>query len=136
MTRQYDIDLAKGRIQVAFHRQKAAEDNLQMANYRDALHAGYYAAYTAIRVLLNLEYDEQKNHGGNIGNFRRYYIKTQLLDLKLSGYIGELYKFRDIGDYDLDFIPDVEMVASLVTQAREFIEAIQQYLNEKYQMQS
>ena len=134
MMRQYDIDLAKGRIQVAFHRQKAAEDNLKMGNFRDALHSAYYAAYTAIRVLLNLEYEEQKNHGGNIGNFRRYYIKTQLLDLKLSSYIGELYKFRDIGDYDLDFIPDADMVASLVAQAKEFVDGVHHYLNKKYQI--
>ena len=132
MTRQEDIALAKGRIKVAFDRLKAAEDNFSLSNLRDSLHSAYYAAYTAIRVLLNLEYEEQSKHSGNIGEFRRLYIKTKVFDVKLSAYIGELYRYRDVGDYDLDFIPERENVAVLVENAREFIMIIDGYLEENY----
>jgi uncharacterized protein (UPF0332 family) len=132
MTRKEDIDLAKGRTQVAFDRLKAAEDSLEKSNLRDALHSAYYAAYTAIRVLLNLEYEEQSKHGGNIGEFRRLYIKTQVLDASLSSYIGDLYHYRDMGDYDLDFVPKQEVVISLVANARLFVEAVDYYLKEKF----
>jgi len=76
---------------VAFDRLEAAESSLSTKHLRDTLHSAYYSAYTAIRVLLNLEYEEQKKQGGNIGEFRRLYIKTGKLDTKFSSYIGELY---------------------------------------------
>jgi uncharacterized protein (UPF0332 family) len=126
------IDLAKGRIQVAYDRLKAAEDNLLNLHLRDSLHSAYYAAYTAIRVLLNLEHEEQRKHSGNIGEFRRLYIKTKKLDLALSSYIGDLYRYRDIGDYDLDYIPEHDLVADMVKNARKFIEAVDEYLNLNY----
>ena len=132
MIRQQDIDLAKGRMKVAYDRVAAAESNLSRSFLRDALHSAYYAAYTAIRVILNLEYEEQKNHGKNIGHFRLHYIKPGLLDKKLSDYIRELYKFRDIGDYDLDFIPDHEIAAEMTDNARAFVDAVYGYLQVKY----
>jgi len=60
MIQQQDIDLAKGRMQVAYDRIGAAENNFANFYLRDALHAAYYAAYTSIRIILNLEYEEQK----------------------------------------------------------------------------
>jgi len=36
---------------------------------RDSLHSAYYAAYTAIRALLNLHGVEQRKHTGNISKF-------------------------------------------------------------------
>lgn len=132
MIQQLDISLAKGRIQVAYDRLAVAEDNLTRQFYRDTLHSAYYAAYTAIRVLLNLEHEEQKNHGKNVGNFMRHYIKTKVLDLKLSDYIKKLYENRDYGDYDLDFIPKHETVAEMVKNARVFVDEVYNYLNDKY----
>ena len=132
MTRNEKIDLAKGRIQVAFDRLKEAEDSLTASNYRGSLHSAYYAAYTAIRVLLNLEYDEQRKHQGNIGEFRRLYIKTKLLDENLSTIIGALSRFRDMGDYDLDYIPKQEDATSLVENAHVFIAEIYGYLCDKH----
>jgi uncharacterized protein (UPF0332 family) len=126
------IDLAKGRIQVAYDRLQAAEDNLAKSHLRDSLHSAYYAAYTAIRVLLNLEHEEQRKHSGNIGEFRRLYIKTGILEQELSSFIGDLYRYRDIGDYDLDFIPEREIVVEMVDSARKFIEAVNNYLNANY----
>jgi len=132
MIQQRDIDLAKGRIQVAYNRVAAAEDSLSHSHLRDALHSAYYAAYTAVRVILNLEYEEQKKHGKNIGNFRLHYIKSGILDKKLSDYVRELYKYRDIGDYDLDFIPEHEIVSEMISNARIFVDEIYGYLQGKY----
>jgi len=132
MTRKEGIDLAKGRIQVAFDRLKEAEDSLKASNLRGSQHSAYYAAYTAIRVLLNLEHEEQRKHQGNIGEFRRLYIKTKILDEKLSTYIGILSRYRDIGDYDLDYIPKWEDTANLVENAREFVVEINGYLYDNY----
>jgi len=132
MILQRNVELAKGRINVAYDRLSEAEYNLTNLLYRGALHSAYYAAYTSIRVLLSLEYEEQKNHGKNINKFRQHYIKTKLLDANLSEYIRQLYKYRDLGDYDLDFIPKHDEVVEMVHFAKEFVNAVYEYLSEKY----
>ena len=61
MTQHQQIILAQARIQVAFERLRSAEMNLTENLLRDALHSAYYAVYTSIRVLLNLEYRNKEN---------------------------------------------------------------------------
>ena len=132
MIRPRDIALAKGRIQVAFDRLEAAEFNLSALNLRDSLHSAYYSAYTAIRVLLNLEHEEQRKHRGNISKFQEHYIKTKIFDVELSRCIEALFISRNSGDYDMEFVPEHSKVVELVKSARIFVEAVYEYLDKKY----
>jgi uncharacterized protein (UPF0332 family) len=45
------IDLAKGRIQVAYDRLQAARDNMEKSHLRDSLHSAYYAAYSMLKII-------------------------------------------------------------------------------------
>jgi len=60
------------------------------------------------------------------------YIKSGTLDVKLSLYLEELFKYRDLGDYDLEYVPERVNVENLVVKAREFVEVIYDYLSENY----
>jgi uncharacterized protein (UPF0332 family) len=73
--------------------------------------------------------DEQKKHNGNIGKFREIFIKPGKLPSLLSDHIRELYKYRDLGDYDLDFLPDKAIVEGLLFKATEFVDIVEKYIN-------
>jgi len=57
------------------------------------------------------------------------HIKTKTFDVQMSYWIKELYKHLDLGDYDLDFVPDPDKVAELVTYASKFVNVVQGYVN-------
>jgi len=132
MISQDRIRIAREGIQIAYERLKSASDNLSLGNLRDVVHSSYYAAYTAIRVLLNLEYDEQRKHYGNISKFRELYVKTDVFDRKLSKYIDELFSYRDIGDYDLSYVIDFSTAEYTVNISREFVDTVHEYLVTTY----
>ena len=63
------ISLANSRLIVAQTRLSSAVASMNAGCLRDSLHSAYYAAYTAIRALLNLHGVEQRKHTGNISKF-------------------------------------------------------------------
>ena len=94
----------------------------------------YYAVFHAMRAVLALDGVDMKHHSGVISEFRKRYLKTEIIDRKMSATISELFDLRTDCDYDNFFVISKEETKSAVTKADEFVKTIEKYLNSVYKV--
>lgn len=88
----------------------------------------YYALFYIAEALLNEKGLQFSKHGDVIGAYGKEYSKTKLLDQKFHRWLIEGFDTRLIGDYHVDTKIEMDAVARMINQAREFYEAAQEYL--------
>ena len=84
-----------------------------------------------MRAVLAYDGIDMKHHSGIISSFRRLYIKTGILDVKLSLTISELYDLRTGSDYDDFFVITGAEVAEQLDHAADFFCAIEKHLADR-----
>ena len=82
-------DLAIYRLERAEEMLCAAEDNLNMNQFRTSLNRSYYAVFHAMRAANILEGHDSSKHSGVIAFFTVTYLKTQKIDKNMSKIIKE-----------------------------------------------
>ena len=115
------------------HAEECLEDSrncLSSERYKNSANRSYYAIFHAMRAVLALDEYDSKKHSGIISEFRKRYIKTEILPRQLSSTIIELFDIRTSSDYDDFFIISKEEVIKQYENAAEFVEAIKKYLND------
>ncbi|MCX6058828.1 MAG: DNA-binding protein, partial [Chloroflexi bacterium] len=63
-----------------------------------------------------------------IGAYGKEFSKTKLLDQKFHRWLIEGFDTRLIGDYHVDTKIEMDTIANMINQAREFYEAALRYL--------
>ena len=125
------IDLARYRMEKAEECLTDAQDNLMMEKYSTAANRSYYAVFNAMRALLNLEGIDFKRHSGVISAFRKRYVKTGILDKRLSDVIRDSFDLRNASDYDDFYVISKDEVRTQVQNAAAFVEAVRGCLTEQ-----
>ena len=97
--------------------------------FETAVNRAYYAAFHALKALEALHSYESRKHSGVISYFRQTYIKTGILDEKLSDIIGMLQESREDSDYNIMIHFTAEDAEEQYQNAKLFVDAIEQYLN-------
>ena len=110
---------------------EAARLLLNAGDFKSAANRSYYAVFHAMRSVLAFDGIDMKHHSGIISEFRRLYIKTDILDKSLSPIISVLFNTRQDSDYDDFFIISKAEVAEQIENAETFLAAIGQYLDTK-----
>ncbi len=130
--------LEADRAALAVYRLQKAEDDLSAAKqncafrfFDAAANRSYYAIFHATRALLALNDQDYKKHSGVIANFRKDYIKTGILDKRLSDIIQNAFEIRTDCDYEDFFVVSKEDVQSQIEDAEFFICEIKKYLTER-----
>ena len=108
-----------------------AKQLLQLESYKSAANRSYYAVFHAMRAVLAFDQVDMKHHSGVIGEFRRRYIKTDLLDKRLSPIISALSDIRTNSDYDDFFVISKAQVRQQVENADMFLKCVKAFLNNK-----
>ena len=121
-------ELAEYRIQRAEEMLLAAEDNLRIGQYKTSLNRSYYAVFHAMRALNILKGFDSSKHSGVIAFFNKEYLKTELLDRKLSVIIKNSSFLREKSDYDDFFIASKKDAEMQVEDAEKFMQAVRKYL--------
>lgn len=88
----------------------------------------YYALFYIAEALLNEKGLQFSTHGDVIGAYGKEFSKTKLLDPKFHRWLIDGFDARLIGDYHVDTKIEMDAVANMLNQAREFLEAAQEYL--------
>lgn len=107
---------------------EGAEGLLNMGKEEIAAGRAYYAMFYVAEALLfeiGLQFSQ---HGQVIAAYGKHFAKTKELDPKFHRWLRGGFDTRISGDYDVDAEISRELVAELINQAREFLEAAQQYL--------
>jgi uncharacterized protein (UPF0332 family) len=91
----------------------------------------YYAMFYTAEALLNEIGLEFKKHGAVHAAFGKHFAKTNLLDPKYHRWLMDAFDKRLIGDYGVEANLQMDVVASMIHQAQEFLEAAQKYLGDE-----
>lgn len=123
-------ELAAYRLERAEEMLKAAEDNLNMEQYRTSLNRSYYAIFHAMRAANILEGYDSSKHSGVIAFFTMTFLKTERMDRNLSRIIKEASYLREKSDYDDFYIAMKADVVKQLGEARKFVNAIQTFIKQ------
>jgi len=121
-------DLTKYRLEISAERLEVSEAMIESGYFRVSITNSYYAIFNAIRALLAERQIDFKKHSAVISYFRREYIKTELIDVKFSDYIGTAFRARHYSDYGDFFIASREEAEMQYQHAVEFVEAVKTFL--------
>ena len=122
---------AKYRLERAKEDLKAAELLYKNDSFLAANNRAYYAIFRAIRAVLALERVDFKRHKDVIGYFNHHYVKTEIFPKMISKKIGQASKVREDSDYDDEYIPNAEKTKIQIDTAREVIELVEKYIENK-----
>ena len=87
--------------------------------------------FYAVQALIVLQNEVTSKHSGVIAFFDRKFIKTGIFPKELSRSLHLAFDRRQMNDYgeDSEFSqPDIE---TALTEAKEFVEAVEEYLKKK-----
>lgn len=110
----------------------AAQALLDAGDFPDfATGRAYYAMFYVAEALLEDKELHFSKHGGVHGAFGEYYVKSGLLDPKFHRWLLNAFDQRIEGDYGVEIVAIKEDAEKLITQAKEFLETAQKYLEKK-----
>jgi uncharacterized protein (UPF0332 family) len=69
-------------------------------------------------------------HSNTIAAYGQHFAKTKILDPKYHRWLITAFDQRQIGDYAFDPQVEIDVVVQMITQAQEFLEVAQKYLEE------
>ena len=104
----------------------AAEYLLKGGYYNDAVSRAYYAMFYAARALLSTHNLHPKGHKGLILQFGLEFIKNGAIEEIYGRALSHAKERRETVDYNIDSAMTKEEAESIVMDARDFIERIQQ----------
>jgi uncharacterized protein (UPF0332 family) len=108
-----------------------AKGNLEMGYWRTAANQLYYACYCAVRALLVQSGYSAQTHSGIIALLGKHFVSTGTVSQEMGKFYGQLFDFRQTGDYDNWKIIEAIDVKPLVEPAEQFIEAITKIIQSK-----
>jgi len=126
------ISISKLRLDIAKERLSYADEILKIGDYKTVANRSYYAVFSAMRAVLALDGFDSKKHSGIIAEFRRLYLKTEILPKELSETIDSLVEVRQGSDYDDFYIISKEEVTLQLQNARRFVSETERYLKGIY----
>lgn len=127
MTRSEELAgmLAKAERSLRSARLLAADGSFDFAASR-----AYYAAYYAMEAALLVHNVEAATHTGVIGEFSKYYLKTEIFPKELSKIIGNLFRERQTADYEYISAITLEEAEADCADADVVLSHVRQYLQE------
>jgi len=99
--------------------------------YKNTLNRAYYAIFHAIRAVNALSGFDSSKHSGVIAYFNQNYVKDGVFSKELSKIIKMASENREKADYLDFFIASKEEAERQILRAKEFIDVIKIYLENK-----
>ena len=126
------VTLSKARLEIAQERIGFAKEILKIGDYKTVANRSYYAVFAAMRAVLALDGFDSKKHSGIISEFRKNYLKTEILPQELSLIIDSLVEIRQGSDYDDFYLIDKSEVEQQLSDAERFVQIVADYLSARY----
>lgn len=127
------ITLSRVRLDAAKERIRFAGEIIKIGDYKTVANRSYYAVFSAMRAVLALDGFDSKKHSGVIAQFRKKYLKTDVLPRELSVFIDELVEIRQGSDYDDFYIVTKAEVEEQLKNAVIFVNEVEKYLLKEYE---
>ena len=124
-------DLVFYRLDTAKNDLKSAKILLKAGDYKGANNRAYYAIYHAVSAIHALDGKAYRRHKDAIANFNKNYIKTEIFPRKIGRQIAESEEIRHASDYDDFYIAVKEETIEQLETAKQLINLIETYINDK-----
>ncbi len=108
---------------------KATKNLLNTDDLEAAQNRLYYSIFYTVSALAQSKGFITSKHGQLIGWFNREFVKTGIITKEKARIYKIAFKYRQESDYEPDFIPNKELLETLLTEAIELIEEIKHYLS-------
>lgn len=133
MSPKVSNELAKHRLEQAKENFEEAEILYKANKFKGANNRAYYCIFHSIKAVLALEPIDFKRHKDVIGYFNKNYVNTEVFPKDIGKRIVKSSKVREDRDYDDDdeYSVDSEETMIQFETAKELIELVQKYLNDK-----
>ena len=122
-------ELIKRYLQSAKDELKGVQHNLDGGYYGIAVSRAYYAFLYAANGLLLTKDITRTKHSAVLSAFREHFVKPGLIEVTFSDTFGEAFELRNIADYDMLIATSPEQAETLLSNAREFVNRVADYLD-------
>ena len=131
MSHKVSNELAKHRLEQAKENLEEAEILYKANKFKGANNRAYYCIFHSIKAVLALEPIDFKRHKDVIGYFNKNYVNTEIFPKNIGKRIVKSCKVREDSDYDDEYSVDSEKTMIQIETAKELIELVEKYLNDK-----
>lgn len=105
---------------------------LHSESYRSAIDRAYYAMFHAARgALHHAGVELPKTHAGLRNLFGQHFLVTEKLPKDLGKWLGQAFRLRQQGDYEVHTDVGKEPVEEAVANAENFVQVVAAYLELK-----
>lgn len=118
-------------IQKAIRSIASAKRDFEEGDYDFASSRAYYSVFYGMEAVLLTKGLSFSKHGGVIGAFNRYFVKTRVFPKEFSKLISRLFRERQDGDYQFDLSIDEEDAEKDIQIAEKILKAITDYLEQE-----
>jgi uncharacterized protein (UPF0332 family) len=99
--------------------------------YSSACNRSYYAIFYAASALLATKQMAFGKHSAVLAAFRQHFVKTGEIDMRWSRVYERILSHRQTSDYDIHISIDKDLAVVDLQDAREFVQEVTQWLQEK-----
>ena len=131
MSPKVSNELAKHRLEQAKENFEEAEILYRANKFKGANNRAYYCIFHSIKAVLALEPIDFKRHKDVIGYFNKNYVNTEVFPKDIGKRIVKSSKVREDSNYDDEYSVDSEKTMIQIETAKELIELVEKYLNDK-----
>ena len=122
-------DYATESLRLAREMLRDAKFMLQQQSYRSAADRAYYAMFHAVRAALYKDRVEiPKTHAGLRNLFGQHFLLVGKLPPDVGRWLGEAFRLRQQGDYEVLTHVAKETVEGTVINAEKFVELVSGYV--------
>ena len=107
---------------------EAAEFLVDKGKSDIAVGRAYYAMFYIAEALLYEKGLKFNKHSAVHAAYGEHFAKTKEMDVKFHRWLLDSFDKRQAGDYDVDTEIERDVAVNVIHQAREFLEAAQEYL--------
>jgi uncharacterized protein (UPF0332 family) len=118
------------RLQRAKETLAEVQGNIDLGYWRVAANRLYYACYYAASALLIKHGLIAHTHAGVINQLGLHFVKNGKVSMEQGKLLKQLFALRQSGDYDDWMIIEEKDIIPLLVPAKQFIETIEQLINE------
>ena len=122
-------DLIKLAIDKSESALKTAEKNISLNQLEGALNRVYYSIFYAVSALAIKNDFSTSNHLKLMGWFNKKFIyEDKVFAKEMYEIYDDAFTYRQKSDYDITYIPEIDTVNDMLSEAGKFIKEIRNYI--------
>ena len=139
MVEESSIKILRYRLDLSIYRFERAEEELNVAwelfdsgHMNASASRSYYAAFYTLLSVTELDGFESAKHSGVISRFKYDYLRTDILDRKLSKLIDNVFKLRKYADYESFYSVSADEAQKQIDSSAMIITTLRPYLESRW----